>query len=236
MISSQLQGRLRTRPRAAIAATAYAVRNGNILSLYKVDNLSAGGVLLSDGPTMVPGTDYRLILNLPDARPVALTGRVVRQYVDANGNTGYGIVFQDTDPDIEDFIHNVILSDLETQQGPTPSVLVVDDCANIRHALERELHALGMRTVLATMPLDALRLLHDKEIKIEIAIVDLFLGPADGFQLLKYLEKEYPEIRRVLISGQARNCQLDLAVSSGHVHAVLPKPWDCEHLAGVIAA
>ncbi len=235
MIDPQLQSGLRAWARAAIPATAHAVRDDKILSSYRVENLSAGGALLSGDPPLVLESEYRLILNLPDSRPIALTGRVVRQHVDANGKKGYGIAFQGTDADTEDYIHNVILSHLENQPEPTPSILVVDDCANVRHAIKRELRSLGMSVVLAAMPLDALRLLLDKGIQIEVAIVDLFLGSADGFQLLKYLETEHPHIRRILISGHPRACQLDLAVSTGHAHAVLPKPWDREQIARAIA-
>jgi CheY-like chemotaxis protein len=235
MIDLKLPYVLRSHPRTTIPTTAYAIKDGRILP-YKGDNLSAGGALLSDGPPLEVESEYRLILCLPDSVPIALRCRVVRLHLDAHKQTAYGVAFRRGDAKSEDYLHHLVLSHLKNQKVPMPSVLVVDDCANARRAIKRELRSLGMTAVLAPMPLDAVRLLRDETLHIQVAIVDLHLGPADGFQLLKYLDKEYQHIRRILISGESRSGQLELAVSTGHAHAVLPKPWDREHIAKALAA
>jgi DNA-binding NtrC family response regulator len=149
----------------------------------------------------------------------------VRIRADSDGNIGYGVAFEGIQTDAEDYIHDVILSYLEQQQECPTSVLVVDDCANIRRAIKTELRSQRMGVLLAAMPLDAIRLLQDSDNRISVVIVDMFLGPADGITLLKYIECEYPHIRRILISGRSRADQLDLAVHTGRAHAVLTKPW-----------
>jgi hypothetical protein len=65
--------------------------------------------------------------------------------------------------------------------------------------------------------------------------VDLRLGGADGLELLGVLSAGRPGLRRVLMSGEIRPCQLlELALISRQVDGVLGKPWSREVLARVI--
>ena len=233
-VDCQMFNDVRSWPRNFINTTASVTRKDGSISTCRMRNLSAGGVLLSCGEDLAAGCDYHVVLNLPGLQPIEVNGRLVRIQTDPHGHNSYGIAFQNVDPDTEDRIHNFLLLQLEHRYNQTPFALVVDDCVNTRRALERDLRAIGVSTVLAAMPLDALRILSDQNLAINLAIVDLKLGPADGVQLLKYLEKQHPTVRRVLISGQQRTCQLELAVKFGHAHAVLPKPWKRDHLKEVI--
>ncbi len=184
----------------------------------------------------MPGMMYRLVLELPGSRPLPLTGRVMRRQDNTHGDYCYGIAFSDVDAAVEDQLQDLVLSRLEQQHCNLPKVLVVDDSVVARKALSQELQGLGLSPLLAPMPLDALRLLLNKEVQIDIAIVDLYLGPADGYQLLKYMAKTFPAIRRILISGRCRLSQLELALSAGYAHAILPKPWGREQILHAIAA
>jgi len=223
---------LRSWPRNFLNATA---SSGNGQSIYRISNLSAGGALISGGEEMAIDSQCCLVLNLPDLQPIKVIGRIVRTLLDAHGHKSYGVAFHGLDADTEDLIHNFVLSQLEQQYRKAPLVLVVDDSVNTRRALERDLRSLGVSTLLAAMPLDAVRLLCNQEIHVDLAMVDLSLGPADGLHLLKHMEETYPNIRRVLISGRQRTCQLELAVAFGHAHAILPKPWNREQLSEVIS-
>lgn len=226
---------LRSWPRHMIEATAFA-RNGDSTSTYRITNLSAGGALLADadGAEMTSNRDLHLALNLPDLQSIEVAGRVVRTLVDDNGRKKYGIAFRDVDPYTEDLIHNFLLSKLESPKKTRPFVLVVNDSVEIRRTLERELRAIGVPALLTAMPLDAMRLLTNKEVHVDLAIVDCFLGPEDGMLLLKYMEKEFPNVQRILTSEQQHVCQLDLALSFGRAHATLVRPWDSEQLSQLI--
>ena len=113
---------------------------------------------------------------------------------------------------------------------PASAVLVVDDSPEVLRSLGRAILATGHPVVSTTDSATALRCLADPESSVGIAIVDLFIGEEDGLDLLARLAADHPRVRRVLMSGQVRGCQLDLALSRGLAHAVLSKPWDRQQL------
>lgn len=224
---------LRSWPRHTIEATALAI-NGDTTNTYRIANLSAGGALLSEGREMASGRDLHLALNLPELQPIEVDGKVVRTLIDDDGRKSYGIAFRDLDPYTEDLIHNMLLSKLESQRRAKPYVLVVNDNVEVRRTFEREFRVMDARTLLTATPLEAMRLLCNKKINIDIAIVDSFLGPEDGMLLLKYIEKEYPDIQRVLTSEPEHRHQLDLALTFGRAHAAFARPWNSEQLSQLI--
>lgn len=105
-----------------------------------------------------------------------------------------------------------------------PALLLLDDSELVQRALRRELESLGHRVFVAGTVQEAIEVIEDE--LIETAVVDLFLGPEDGLDFLRYLEMQHPGVKRVLISGETRPCQLRLAEFAGRVEAVLSKPWE----------
>lgn len=114
---------------------------------------------------------------------------------------------------------------------PETSVLLVDDNDKVLRALQRDLRALGRRSLAVADPVAAVMALLDPGVRVTAAVVDLFLGADDGLDLLRFMEKWLPGVRRVLISGRARSPQLDLARACGRAHAILSKPWSRSALA-----
>ena len=195
-----------------------------------VANLSAGGALLSGGPEVAPGTQIQIVLHVARRRPVALLARVMR------AAPAIAVSFERLSPDQEDLIHDAVLSHLEflRHEGP-PTVLVVDDSDSMSVALATELCALGHRVATARTPLEALRLIEQVQTHLRVIIVELFLGTSDGLEILAYVANECPAVRRVLMSGSVRPCQLELAVRQQQAHAVLIKPWNREQLIAALA-
>jgi CheY-like chemotaxis protein len=102
----------------------------------------------------------------------------------------------------------------------------------MRRALARDVQSLGHNAVATATSLEASWALQQRRLpSIQAAVVDLFLGGEDGTHLLAFLADQYPSVRRVLLSGAVRSCQLELALASGRAHAVLEKPWSMEGLA-----
>jgi DNA-binding NtrC family response regulator len=114
-------------------------------------------------------------------------------------------------------------------------VLVVDDDPSVGRALVRDLAALGRQAVCVTTPLDAIKYLQSSLSRVEVALVDYDLNTADGLDLLDFLNKEYPAVRRVLMSGCVGLELLDQACESGQAHTAFAKPWDRERLSQVLA-
>jgi hypothetical protein len=75
---------------------------------YRVDDLAAGGALLSGGPPLRVGRRIRLLLELEGMRALGVDALVVRH----TASHGVALRFIDLDPALEDLIHDVILSAL----------------------------------------------------------------------------------------------------------------------------
>jgi DNA-binding NtrC family response regulator len=114
-------------------------------------------------------------------------------------------------------------------------VLVVDDNETVGRALVRDLRMLGRQAVFVTTPLDAIKYLQSDLSRVEVAMVDFDLLTSDGLQVLSFLEKEYPGVRRVLMSGCVGAPVLERAEISGFAEATFEKPWDRERLSKILS-
>ena len=228
----------RKHARSRIGATAMVLRDGVVQGEYLVENLCAGGALLACGgrvPTLAQ--HLQIVLRMPRRPALTLKAQVVRQESRRTGETFIALEFVHVPMWMEDVIQKAVVYSLERKElVGGPSVLVVDDCQNVRKTLARQLSELGLRSILAAAALDAMRILDEMLVAPDTALVDLFLGTADGLEICDYLIEEHPGIRRVLMSGHVRPTQLELAIASGRAHAVLHKPWDREELCEVLAA
>jgi CheY-like chemotaxis protein len=218
-------------PRAKVPAAVQLIVEQRLVGNYAVENLSAGGALLSGGPPVPLGTVGEVVVHLGARRRLFLLARIIRS------GEAIAVAFQDLPSNTEDLLQNLVLTELEEQRKRTPpSALIVDDSEMILQALERQLAALGHVAAAATTPLEAVQHLLDHEHSIRVAIVDLSLGCSDGLEFLAYLAEEHPAVRRVLMSGTVRACQLSLAVRRQRAHAALVKPWTQGQLSAAIFA
>lgn len=236
-ISEQRNPERRRHPRSGgVTATAVVLAENRYAGAFVVEDLSAGGALLIGDPRLDLGEYVNILLQLEGKRPLHLWAEVVRHQVREAGEHLFAVAFRNMRATEEDRIQGAVLSALERRRAsPDASVLVVDDAPEIHRALQRDLHAFGVGMLSAATPLEAVRHLQDPDVQIDIALVDLHLGHADGTDVLAFLAEDHPEIRRVLMSGRARPCQLELALSSGRAHEVLSKPWERRTLANLLS-
>lgn len=100
-----------------------------------------------------------------------------------------------------------------------PSILLVDDDAGVRSALEELLHSEGMRVVTAGDGSEAARLF--AAWTPDLLIVDLRLPGLDGWRVFDQLERRRPFIPCIIITG--RRDQAQHATFAG-VDALMEKP------------
>jgi DNA-binding NarL/FixJ family response regulator len=67
-------------------------------------------------------------------------------------------------------------------------------------------------------------------------VVGCDLGRADSLGFLSFLKDSYPQIRRVALPGDSQPTQLERAIASGAVEAVLVEPFDSDSLSKVLRA
>ncbi|HEX9294705.1 MAG TPA: response regulator [Polyangiaceae bacterium] len=212
--------------RASVAATAIVWIEEQPPVRYLVEDLSAGGALLTGGPSLPMGQTIGLSLHIPSQPPMVIDGSVVRS--SQSGSVALAVAFRSLSPADEDAIHQAVLSALEAQnRGECPSrvVLVIDDSEIICETLRRDLSTLGHEVVCARTPTEANTRIHDPYAHFDIAIVDLFVGELDGVELLGQVAGYHPGVHRVLMSSRVAPDQLKLAKVMGKADVILPKPW-----------
>ena len=85
------------------------------------------------------------------------------------------------------------------QRAGKPSVLIVDDEADIRDMIRRHFTFLGYDVATATDGADALIKMATK--RFEVMISDITMPVMDGVQLLRAVREEYPMTRCIMITG-----------------------------------
>ncbi|MHA1990165.1 MAG: response regulator [Candidatus Hodarchaeales archaeon] len=130
----------------------------------------------------------------------------------------------------------------------TQVILLVDDQEDVLDALNREFQrfkSLSAEILKATSAKEALKILksHDKPINIIIAdqqLTDSNMRQkkgeiATGVELFNQVKKNYPQIRRVLITGYGDTPGLiEKAINEAEVEFFLKKPWDRRTLAKAV--
>lgn len=211
------------------------VGEGGVSGHCLVEDLSAGGARISGVPSMVVGEQVRLLLQLPGRGPFSLNGRIVRDFSAVGGQRGhaYGVSFARAPASAVETAEQTVSILHRVHGADDPVVLVVDDSTRACFTLVQDLHRVGRKAIAVTTPLDAIEWLLDGASHIDIALVDVVLGNADGCDLLNFLADEYPKVRRVVMSDRLRAGQLDRSHEIAPPHAVLHKPYNVEQLAQI---
>jgi CheY-like chemotaxis protein len=201
---------------------------GNQRAACFAQDLSGGGIrcLASRGLLLLHGERVSVVITCDSVtEPLTLSAQVLRiEQLDAQ-NDLIALKFLALEDPFQDTIMHVVLRALERHRATAGrTVLVIDDEETIRTALVREMRRLGRPVMVAATPLEAVRALQDETNSIDVALVDLGLGTADGLDIVEHVAAEYPAVRRVVMSGQ-RIEDLETAVAGGRAHALLRKPW-----------
>jgi DNA-binding response OmpR family regulator len=115
-------------------------------------------------------------------------------------------------------------------------VLLVDDDADLRAALARGLKRKGFRVSAAATADDALRLIADPGVAIDIVVMDIVLPDSWGSQVAMEQSLYRPGTPVIFISGHAlEDAVLQASSGQGEI-AFLAKPFSVEELAAWIRA
>jgi response regulator RpfG family c-di-GMP phosphodiesterase len=116
----------------------------------------------------------------------------------------------------------------------TIKILLVDDDENILQAYYRNLHrhfsveiALGGKQALLAM---------EHHGPFGVLVADMRMPGMSGLELLKEVKQRWPEMIRIMLTGNADQATAMDAVNHGEVFRFLTKPCDAEHLRTMIEA
>lgn len=113
-------------------------------------------------------------------------------------------------------------------------VLLVDDDAGLIKSLTKALEARGMTVLSAGTAADALALIADPAVGIDIVVMDLVLPDSWGSQVAMEQTLYRPDVPVVYISGYARGDAVLAASTIGDVGPFLEKPFTPDELVKLI--
>lgn len=115
-------------------------------------------------------------------------------------------------------------------------VLLVDDDPDLRGALTRGLKREGFQVSSAATGDDALRLLSDPTVPIDVVVMDIVLPDSWGSQVAMEQSLYRPGVPVIFISGHSLEDSVLQASSGQSEITFLAKPFTVEELAGTIRA
>lgn len=110
---------------------------------------------------------------------------------------------------------------------PKPTMLVVDDSADIRILLRALGKREGFSVTLASSGTEAIEILSSREF--DLVLLDLMLPRVNGLDVLAYYQRRYPGERNVIIITAAGE-SLRRQINPDAVLGVMSKPFDVEQL------
>lgn len=186
----------RAHGRVDLAATATLLQRGEAVGRFTVQNLSAGGALLTGAHDVANSAPLRLLLRLPGDEPLAV-GAHVRRRARVGSMVALAVSFRHLTTASEDRIQDAVVALLdESYRAEHPAVLVVDEDEDARLAIIAQLGALGRRAIPCAAPLDAIRVLESGE-PVEAVVARDALGTHP--ELLAWVAENHPELRSILL-------------------------------------
>jgi hypothetical protein len=216
--------------RASVSGVAVLQSGAQPPSIWRVTNLSAGGVgLEGEGAT---GADVvSLTLHVAGYPALELRARVLRRQVSrARGRAGLRFVGPTED---QARILRDIVAGEHAPSGERRRALVVSPDERRSGALVGELERLGFSIRREPAPGQAMAwLLRDEA---EVLLVDETVIEADRAGLLKFVRDVSPETRRLVIANDVRGFRLYYAMKAGLVDRLVEPASPADALARHIA-
>ncbi|EHO42740.1 multi-sensor hybrid histidine kinase [Caldithrix abyssi DSM 13497] len=113
------------------------------------------------------------------------------------------------------------------------TILLVEDEASVRHFAEKALSNFGFKIHSASNGREALELVKKSNLKPDLLITDLVMPEMNGKELAIKLQKLFPELKVIYVSGYTDDHIVQNGLLEKGIHFV-PKPYSVEQLASKI--
>ncbi len=107
-----------------------------------------------------------------------------------------------------------------------PTILCVDDEANILSALRRLFRPAGYRVLCAEGGAAGLATLEEEGGAVDLVISDMRMPVMDGARFLAEVRERWPGIVRILLTGYADIESTIAAINQGQIYRYIAKPWN----------
>ncbi len=106
-------------------------------------------------------------------------------------------------------------------------ILFVDDEKLITNSLERGLRKLPYQLIFSNTGKEALKILENEDI--DVIVSDMKMPEINGLELLKEVERLYPRIVKIILSGYAQLPQLIATINQVNIFKYIAKPFDIKN-------
>jgi len=113
-------------------------------------------------------------------------------------------------------------------------ILLVDDDVNVLDALNRTLRNDAEEIFKCTNAFDAYELIEREKGDIDLVISDNKMPVVEGTALLVAIRRNFPDIVRIMLTGQSSLKDAERAVNGGEVFKFLVKPCEPEVLIEIV--
>ena len=115
---------------------------------------------------------------------------------------------------------------MSTDLPPPPTILCVDDEANILSSLRRLFRPAGYRVLVAESGAVGLEMLEAEQGAVDLVISDMRMPAMDGAHFLAEVRQRWPGILRILLTGYADIESTIAAINEGQIYRYISKPWN----------
>jgi len=224
-------GDRRASQRVELDGRAVLFQRGDHVGQYTLENISAGGAMVSGDRDLRPGHLVHLLIELATGdETLSLTGSVRRV---RNGNNGVGlaIAFPVLSADQEDAIHNAVLRALlrrETSVTHLP-LLVFEPRRRVREEIESEIRSFGFAVSGVDSLDDAVRELESDETQYAGLVIHSVTHDARSMDVIEFLTRS--ENLRTIILPEPNGSLCERAVRLAKLAQVrVPQIWSRSEL------
>lgn len=188
----------RNHQRVDLGATATLLQHDDMVGRFTVQNLSAGGALLTGAHGVEPEAPLQVLLELPNGDFLAI-GAAVRRRADVGSLVALAVAFEHITADSEDRIQESLLAHLDRRyREEHPAILIVDADPSARRTVIDRLADTRHRTIPCPAPLDAMRVLEIGDEFVEAVVVRDGLDGSHP-ELLTWVVENHPQVRPILL-------------------------------------
>ena len=221
--------------RMALGGRAVVFRHGDPIGNYSVQNLSAGGALMTGERDVRRGHLVHVFMNLENANaPLSLTASVQQVRKAEHNDVGLAMVFRALSADDEDRIHDSLLRTLikNRMQDRSP-VLIYEPRRRVRAELETEIRSFGLPVVAVGDLMSAVKLFEDDESDFGSFVIHSAMHEKAALEVAKFFARE-DDVHVIILPDPGCRIPDPATRLSTLPHVSVPAVWSRESLRGVL--
>jgi hypothetical protein len=179
---------------------ALLFQRGDRVGQYTLENISAGGAMVSGGRDLRPGHLVHLLIDLATGEEtMSLTGSVRRVH-DKNNGVALAIAFPILSPDEEDAIHDAVLRALVRRDALAARLplLVFEPRRRVREEIESEIRSFGLPVSGVDSLADAVRELENEETEYGGLVIHSVTHDAGSMDVVEFFTRS-ENLRTVIL-------------------------------------